>query len=88
MGEMNAKTERTLVGAKMTIYARGKRRIYQADYHHEGRHCRNSLATTIKKLAITRAAPREQSLDKDVTIVTMPGRRFRLRKPQNFCLIL
>jgi integrase len=72
MGEMNTiNTERTLVGARMTIYPRGKRRVYHADYHDRGRHCRKSLGTTIKRIAISRAAKLEQSLESDPVLVTV-----------------
>lgn len=82
MGEMNiTDTERTLVGARMTIYPRGKRRIYHADYHHEGRHCRKSLGTTIKKVAMRRAATLEQTLETDphlIKEVIMPTKSMTL----------
>jgi integrase len=74
MGEMNTtNTERTLVGARMTIYPRGKRRVYHADYHHNGRHCRKSLDTTIKKVAMRRATILEQSLDGESVQVKAPA---------------
>lgn len=63
MGEMRTiSTERTIVGARMTIYPRGPKKIYHADFHHNGRHCRRSLRTTVKRIAIGRAARLEQTL--------------------------
>ena len=66
-------SERTLVGARITIYARGKRRIYYADYHHNGEHCRRSLRTTNKKVAIRRARQLDQDLDEGTLPDTRPN---------------
>ncbi len=48
---------RTKVGDRVTIYPRGKKKIYVADYWLDGRHCRKSLDTTNKKAALQAAAP-------------------------------
>jgi integrase len=66
-------TERVKVGARMTIYTRGNRKIYYADFHHNGTHCRRSLKTTIKREAIRRAANLEQSLGDQHGVVTNPA---------------
>jgi integrase len=55
-------TERTLVGLRVTIYPRGKKRIYVADFHFDGRHCRMSLSTTNKKTATEKAIAIEHDL--------------------------
>jgi integrase len=52
---MNGKSERTLVGDRVTIVKRGKKGVYQADYHYAGEHRRRSLKTSNKKIAIERA---------------------------------
>jgi len=40
--------DRTPVGDRVTIYPRGKKKTYVADYWLDGRHCRKSLGTTNK----------------------------------------
>lgn len=83
MGEMNTNdTNRTLVGAKMTIYPRGRRRIYHADYHHGGQHCRKSLGTSNKRIAISRAVELEHSLYGTPNVnkeVTIPAKKISLK---------
>lgn len=70
MGEMKtSSTERTIVGARMTIYPRGPKKIYHADFHHNGRHCRRSLRTTVKRIAIGRAAKLEQTLETEPGLI-------------------
>lgn len=59
----NNTSERTAVGARITIYRRGKRGVYYADYHHNGKHCRTSLKTPNKRLATQRAVKLERLLD-------------------------
>jgi hypothetical protein len=69
MGEMStSNTKRTIVGERMTICPRGKKQIHQAEFHHAGKHCRRSLKTTIKRVAMRRAAKLEQSLDMQVQV--------------------
>ena len=67
-------TERILVGARMTIYPRGKKRIYYADFHFGGQHCRKSLRTTIQKIARRRATKLEQSLENGAYPTTAANR--------------
>ncbi|WP_020475035.1 site-specific integrase [Zavarzinella formosa] len=47
--------ERTPVGDRATIYPRGKKKIYVADFWRDGKHCLESLKTTNKKTALQRA---------------------------------
>ena len=47
--------DRTPVGDRVTIYPRGKKKTYVAEYSLDGKHCRKSLGTTNKKAA-TKAA--------------------------------
>ena len=54
-GELTANNTRTRVGDRVTIYPRGKKRIYCADFSHEGKHHRISLETRNKKVATQRA---------------------------------
>ena len=59
---MAAKLERTQVGERVTIYPRGKKQTYVADFFFDGRHCRQSLSTANKKVAIQRAMKLELDL--------------------------
>ncbi|HCS50866.1 site-specific integrase [Rubinisphaera sp.] len=43
------------IGDRVKIYPRGKKRIYTAEFSFEGKHCRKSLDTSNKKVAIQRA---------------------------------
>jgi integrase len=47
--------DRVRVGDRLTIYPRGKKRIWCADFWRDGRHCRQSLRTRAKKVALQRA---------------------------------
>jgi integrase len=47
--------ERHRVGEHVTIYPRGKKRIFSADFWRDGEHCRQSLKTPNKKIATQRA---------------------------------
>src|SRR5580704_7401992 len=49
------KPDRIPVGEHVTIYWRGKRKIWTADFFENERHQRQSLKTTNKKIAIRRA---------------------------------
>lgn len=62
------KVERTLVGMRVTVFPRGKKGVYHADFHFRGQHCRKSLKTNVKKVAIRRAFKIEQSLDEETYI--------------------
>ncbi len=48
-------SERITVGDKVTITQRGQKKIWQAEFHHDGRHCRKSLKTSNKKEAFWKA---------------------------------
>lgn len=54
--------QRIRVGNLTTIYRRGKKRTYTADFWTNGRHCRRSLKTTNLKVARTRAIKLETEL--------------------------
>jgi len=47
--------DRILVGDHVTIYPRGKKRLWTADFWHNGAHRRMSLKTRNKKIALHRA---------------------------------
>jgi len=47
--------ERILIGDKVKIYRRGKKRTWVADFWHNGKHCRKSLKTSNKKIATNKA---------------------------------
>jgi integrase len=59
----NAKPERIPVGDRITIYTRGKKKTYVADFWADGRHCRLSLRTGNKKEAVKRATKLAAQLD-------------------------
>lgn len=54
-GNMPSNNDRIRVGDRATIYPRGKKRIYCADFWHEGKHQRVSLETRNKRIATQRA---------------------------------
>lgn len=61
---MNAnKPDRIPVGERVTIYVRGKKKTYVADFWQDGKHCRQSLKTSNKKEAIKRATKLAVQLD-------------------------
>ena len=60
---MSTYNDRFRVGDRVTIYPRGKKRIYCADFWHDGRHQRISLETRNKKVATQRAV----RIDGDLT---------------------
>jgi len=60
---MSTHNDRFRVGDRVTIYPRGKKRIYCADFWHDGRHQRISLETRNKKVATQRAV----RIDADLT---------------------
>jgi integrase len=49
------KNERVLIGDRVTIYQRGKKEIWCADFWQDGQHRRQSLKTPNKKVAVERA---------------------------------
>lgn len=48
-------TERIIIGDRVAIWKRGKRGIFQADFHYRGQHCLRSLKTSNRKIAVERA---------------------------------
>lgn len=56
-------SNRVRVGDKVTIYPRGKKKLWQAEFHYQGQHCRKSLKTSNKKEALRRARKLEVELD-------------------------
>jgi integrase len=54
--------DRIPIGERVTIYCRGKRNIWTADFFENGRHQRQSLKTANKKIAIRRALMLESKL--------------------------
>lgn len=63
---------------RVRLVRRGKRKIYHADFHFEGRHCRQSLRTSNRKLATNRA----KALNAQLTLGTFrqPPRRLKIRE--------
>jgi hypothetical protein len=53
---------RIRVGDRVTIYQRGQEKIWLADFFRHGRHCRQSLKTPNKVLALQRAHQLEVEL--------------------------
>ena len=47
--------DRIPIGDNLTIYPRGKRKLWCADFWRDGQHCRQSLKTSNKKIAVQRA---------------------------------
>ena len=61
---MKNEPERIQVGQFTTVFRRGKKGTYTADFHHDGEHCRRSLRTSNLKVARQRAIELErESLD-------------------------
>jgi integrase len=60
--------EKTRVGLRVTISHRGQKRIFVAEYHHRGQHCRRTLKTTIKKEAMRRAMELEYELENGMPV--------------------
>ena len=48
-------SNRVPVGDRVTIIQRGAKKIWQADYHFDGKHCKKSLRTSNRKVAAQRA---------------------------------
>ena len=59
----NEKNNRIRIGDRVTIYPRGKKKIYCADFWHDGKHRRITLETRNKKVATQRAV----EIDADLT---------------------
>lgn len=72
---MKDKTKRIPVGEFTTIYKRGEKGIYTADFHHNGKHCRRSLYTNNLKVARKRAVELErQILNGEPVVPTTNGK--------------
>ena len=52
---MNKTDKPILVGERISIYPRGKKKIYNATFWHAGKHCRRTLGTRNAKIARQRA---------------------------------
>lgn len=59
---MKDKPKRIPVGEFTTIYMRGEKGIYTADFHYDGEHCRRSLRTSNLKIARQRAMELEREI--------------------------
>jgi integrase len=59
---MHENEERDIVGNRVKIYKRGAKGTYCADFWHEGKHCRVSLKTRNRKVAVDRAVDLAHSL--------------------------
>lgn len=59
---MSSENSRIRVGDRVTIYPRGKKRIYCADFWDEGKHRRVSLETRNKRIATQRAVQLDADL--------------------------
>jgi len=59
---MKDKPKRIQVGEFTSIYKRGTKGIYTADFHHNGKHCRRSLNTSNLKVARKRAVEMERQI--------------------------
>jgi len=59
---MTKNPERIRVGEHVTIYPRGNKKVWCADFWREGQHCRLSLKTANKKVALQKAMRLELEL--------------------------
>ena len=59
---MKNEPERIQVGQFTTVFRRGKKGTYTADFHHDGEHCRRSLHTSNLKVARQRAIELEREI--------------------------
>ncbi len=57
-----SKSDRIPVGEHVVIYQRGKRGIWTAEFTRDGKHCRKSLGTKNKKVALRKALQLEHEL--------------------------
>lgn len=70
---MTNDNQRELVGHRVYIYPRGKKRIYTADFWYEGEHYRRSLKTPNKKIARQRAVELDHKISKgEFTLAAKP----------------
>jgi integrase len=61
---------RTRIGEHVTIYPRGKRRIWTAEYWHNSKHCRKSLKTRTVRIAQQRAVQLDNQLQQGLNPLT------------------
>jgi site-specific recombinase XerD len=54
--------DRVPIGERVTIYRRGKRGVWTAEFSQHDKHCRRSLRTTNKKVAIRKATQLDHEL--------------------------
>ena len=73
-----SKPERIPIGNNVTIYQRGKRKLWCADFWRDGQHRRQSLKTNNKKVAMQRAM--ELSLELTEGTYTKPPSPVAVRK--------
>ncbi len=59
---MNNQTDRFRVGDRVTIYRRGQKKTWVADFWHDGQHRRQTLETKNRKVAHQRALQLELDL--------------------------
>jgi len=57
-----SKEDRDVIGNRVRVYPRGKKGTYCADFWNEGKHCRVSLKTRNRKVAVDRAVALANSL--------------------------
>ena len=62
MDTMTPESKRILINERVTIFQRGLKKIWQADFHKNGKHCIQSLKTSNQKVARERAMKLEVSL--------------------------
>lgn len=69
---MTKKNERISVGARVTIYRRGAKGIFTADFFQAGKHRRQSLKTTNLKIALQKAAKIDTQLASGESLASPP----------------
>jgi len=62
MGEHERDNNRIRIGDRVTLYQRGKKNTWVADFWRDSQHCRQTLKTSNKKVAIERATKLAASL--------------------------
>lgn len=74
--------DRIPVGEHVTVYRRGKRGMWTAEFRREGKHCRQSLKTSNKKNAVRRALQIEHELSTGTFKPPAPKTRISEAKQQ------
>jgi integrase len=69
--------ERTPVGEQVTIYQRGKKKLWHADFCRNGSHSRKSLKTADKRVAMQRAIQLEANLASGTYQAPLPSFTFQ-----------